>query len=177
MKLYDTKLPSVYLKPGQIYIAEKPTLVSTVLGSCLSATMFSRRFRIGAISHGLLPLCKHKKLCVGECHETYKYIDCSILMMIDKFHKHGIKSSEIEVKLFGGANVFISKDNNNGNMSIGTMNIKTALKIIRTVGLNMVTSDLGGSFGRKLYFYTHTGEVLLTRLKKKQEMMDLPGQL
>ena len=105
MKLYDTKLPNFYLKPGQVYIAETPTLVSTVLGSCISVTMFSSRFRIGAISHGMLPLCKSMNSCAGECHESFKYVDCSIQRMIKMFNTYGIKSGEIEVKLFGGADV------------------------------------------------------------------------
>ncbi|HDH11215.1 MAG TPA: chemotaxis protein CheD [Nitrospirae bacterium] len=174
MRPSETKLPNFYLKPGQIYIAEKPTLVSTVLGSCISVTMFNSRFKIGAISHGMLPLCKSMNSCAGECHESFKYVDCSIRRMIKMFNTYGIKSGEIEVKLFGGADVLGS--GNVGNiMSVGGMNIETALKMIRTKGLNIVISDVGGLCGRKIYFYTHTGEIFLKRLEKMGKI-DLPDQ-
>ena len=164
MKPYNTSLPSVYLKPGEIYIAERPTMVSTVLGSCVSVIMFSRRFRVGAISHGMLPLCRSINACAGQCREGFKYVDCSIRHMMERLNIYGIRSGEIEVKLFGGADIFGVRDVGS-SVSVGGLNIKTALEIIRTSGLNMVASDVGGHSGRKIYFYTHTGEVLLSRLK------------
>ncbi len=165
MKPFKTNLPSVYLKPGEIFIAERPTMVSTVLGSCVSVIMFSRRFRVGAISHGMLPLCRSLNKCAGQCHEGFKYVDCSIRHIMGRLDMYGIRSGEIEVKLFGGADVIGSRGVG-GSVSVGGMNIKTALEIIRTSGLNMVASDVGGHSGRKIYFYTHTGEVLLSRLKQ-----------
>jgi len=53
--LNDTDLDQVYLKPGELYIGEKPTKVITVLGSCVSITLFSKRLNIGAICHGRCP--------------------------------------------------------------------------------------------------------------------------
>ena len=41
--LHDADLEKVYLKPGELYIGEGPTKVITVLGSCVSVTLFSRR--------------------------------------------------------------------------------------------------------------------------------------
>ncbi|MGA2108628.1 MAG: hypothetical protein ABSH25_13400 [Syntrophorhabdales bacterium] len=45
----------VFLKPGEIYVGEEPAEISTILGSCVSVTMFSKRVRVGAICHALLP--------------------------------------------------------------------------------------------------------------------------
>ncbi len=49
------KLPVYYLRPGELHIADHPGIVTTVLGSCVSVTMFSRRREVGAICHGLMP--------------------------------------------------------------------------------------------------------------------------
>ena len=48
-------LARVYLKPGELHFATGPTVVSTVLGSCVSVTMFDRLSGAAAICHALLP--------------------------------------------------------------------------------------------------------------------------
>jgi chemotaxis protein CheD len=42
------KLLRFYLKPGEIHIADRPGIVTTVLGSCVSVTMYSPRLKTGA---------------------------------------------------------------------------------------------------------------------------------
>ena len=37
-------------------------------------------------------------------------------------------------------------------------------RILESHGLKLTVADVGGSQGRKIFFYTHTGEVLLKRL-------------
>jgi chemotaxis protein CheD len=163
------KLPVVYLKPGEMFFSEEPTVVITVLGSCLSVTMFSRRRKMGGICHGLLPQCNGDKECHGECIEGYKYVDCSIKKMVKIFDHHKVKRSDIEVKCFGGADMFSRQIERPGIVSIGKQNIMTAEKILKSEGLRSHAQDLGGLQGRKIFFYTHTGEVLLKRLKRGME--------
>jgi chemotaxis receptor (MCP) glutamine deamidase CheD len=45
----------VFLKPGELYIGKEPAVVSNILGSCVSITMFSERLGAGGICHALLP--------------------------------------------------------------------------------------------------------------------------
>lgn len=44
---------------------------------------------------------------------------------------------------------------------------------MKSEGLTLITRDVGGIQGRKIFFYTHTGEVLLKRLTKRQHYPDL----
>ncbi len=92
----DKDLPLVYLKPGEMHFSAEPAVVVTVLGSCLSVTMFCRRRKLGGICHGLLPKCgQQKKDCHGECLEGFKYVDCSIRRMVQLFSRHKVRRSEI----------------------------------------------------------------------------------
>jgi chemotaxis protein CheD len=166
MNLSEAKLPVVYLKPGELYIARRPTIVTTVLGSCISVTMFNRRLGIGAICHGLLPRCRDKKKCDDNCTEEFKYVGCSVRSMVEEFIMSGSKRNEIEVKVFGGADVFALKGVDRKSANIGKQNIKAALSVIRSEGLHLLTSDVGGVAGRKIFFNTQTGEVFLKRLKR-----------
>lgn len=47
--------PQVYLKPGELYIAQEPTIILTILGSCIGATFWNRRLGVGALCHAMLP--------------------------------------------------------------------------------------------------------------------------
>lgn len=168
MSPFATKLPVLYLKPAEMHIADSPSIVKTVLGSCVSITMFNRRLKVGAICHGMLPHCRRKAGCRDECAEGFKYVDYSIRQMLERFRSMGIGHREIEVKLFGGADMFATDAGE--RETVGVQNTKTALRIFEKERLTLRTSDTGGSQGRKLFFYTHTGEVFLKRLGSEREL-------
>ena len=165
---YDKTLPVVYLRPGEMYISKKPVVVSTVLGSCVSITMFHKTLRIGAICHGLMPVCNHTRgdNCRKTCPEPYKFIDCAFMYMKEKFQSLSMNQDEIEIKLFGGAEILVHNNHNPGQLSIGEKNIRTAMKLINQEGYTITASDTGGPVGRKLFFLAHEGDVFLKLLKK-----------
>jgi chemotaxis protein CheD len=165
MNLSDEGLPIIYLKPGEMHISGKPSIVVTVLGSCLSVTMFHRRAGLGAICHGLLPECGKKKSCNSVCADGFKFVDCSIKRMLKRFDVHDIKRGEIQIKCFGGADMFSVRPEMAGIVSVGKQNIVTARKMFENEGLTLHSIDVGGNQGRKILFYTHTGEVLLKRFQ------------
>lgn len=159
--LKSSNLPLVYLRPGEVSICEQPTKVVTVLGSCVSVTMFHRGSGLGAVCHSIFPSCRHRKLCGGACDEMFRYVDCSLLHMLFTFGERGIPRNEIEVKVFGGADTLASRRDN----TIGSQNVRIALHIIGLEKLKIAAADVGDSFGRKLIFFSNTGEVFLKRLK------------
>ncbi|MCX5812301.1 MAG: chemotaxis protein CheD [Proteobacteria bacterium] len=154
----------VFLKPGELYISDKPTIVSTILGSCIAVTIFNRRLKAGGICHAMLPRSSFTK-----GHHEFRYVDSSILYMLNKFETMGIRKDEMEIKLLGGADVI---DRMNESMaSIGQKNIEIALEVIRNENLQLKVSDIGGKLGRKVHFYTHTGKVLLKRINSVQSSL------
>ncbi len=165
MKPYKTDLPIIHLNAGEICITDKPTLVTTVLGSCVSVTMHCGRLKIGAICHGLLPSCGSD--CGQDCEDQLKYVDCSIEFMLKNMLRYGITKNELSIKLFGGGDVLLPKESAGKNKTVGKQNLQIAKEIFRKEGLTIVNSDVGGYRGRRIYFYTHTGEVLLRRLRKQ----------
>jgi chemotaxis protein CheD len=147
----------VFLKPGELYIGKEPTVISTILGSCLSITMFNARLGVGGICHALFPNeFKQKK------GKKSHYVDGSILYMLSEFEKIGVKRNEIEVKVFGGASI----NETAHRKTVGQANIEMALNILNGNDLKVLTYDFGGTSGRKIIFYTHTGRVLLKKIAK-----------
>ena len=49
------KLPTIFLKPGEVHFGRDPARVITVLGSCVSVIMYHRHTMIGAICHAVMP--------------------------------------------------------------------------------------------------------------------------
>ena len=45
----------VFLQPGEYAVCDASTRIRTVLGSCISMTLWSPLQRVGAMSHCLLP--------------------------------------------------------------------------------------------------------------------------
>ncbi len=155
----DDPVEKIFLKPGEICFSERPSIISTVLGSCISVTMFCPQRHIGAICHAVLPE-------EGSAGEAFRYVDSSILAMLKGFDRYGIPRSAIEVKLFGGADMLKGNSANGKDGSVGRKNIEIAMQVVERERLRLVASDLGGGHGRKIFFNTRTGEVLLKRLRR-----------
>ncbi len=149
------KTEKIYLKPGELFLSEKPSLVTTVLGSCVAVTMFSQKCKVAGICHALLPRSP-------SSGEAFRYVDTSIYYMLGKLQMLGAKKEEIEVKLFGGANVL---DYSNERSSVGQSNVEAAISIIKAEKLTMIACDVGGNRGRKIVFDTCRGRILLKRIK------------
>lgn len=158
MKPNLSDLPVVYLKPGELYFANNPTVVTTVLGSCVSVTMFNPANGVAAICHALLP--------EGPSEDVFRYVDSSILHMLEMFEAHGIRRSQLEVKMFGGSDMLGVKKGE--GLGIGKRNVEIARQVLSVEGLALLAADVGGARGRKLFFYTHTGEIFMKRLRKSE---------
>jgi chemotaxis protein CheD len=160
----EEELQVIYLKAGEMHYSDKPSLVITVLGSCLSVTMHDRRTGVGGICHGLLPVCSDQAHCPAGCSQGFRFVDCSIRQMLRLFENAGSRRRDMEVKCFGGADMFSRRIEKTCVVSVGRQNITTAEETLTREGLRIVKQDVGGLGGRKIFFYTHTGEVLLKRL-------------
>ena len=169
MKLPVNNLPVVYLHPGEIFYGNKPTLVTTVLGSCLSITMYSKKTKYSGISHCQLPFYNKFNINNVKCTEPYKYVDCTISKMLETFAKLNINKEDLEIKLFGGGDVIATRQERENPKTIGRQNIMAAIQTMNKYQLSITASDTGGKQGRKIFFVTNTGEIYLKRLKGNEE--------
>ncbi len=157
---------SLYLKPGEYYLGDRPIRITTVLGSCVAVSLYHRPSRLACICHVLAPACKPEVHCQDKCTQAYRYVNCMIPAMVRSFTTRGIASKEIETKLFGGASVIGEPCRSGDEESIGALNIAAARKAIDHLGLVIKIEDVGGCVGRKIVFDTSTGDILLKRLRR-----------
>jgi len=154
------ELPGVYLQPGELYLARSPSLLKTLLGSCVGVTFWSPRLGIGALCHGVLPRCPDGL----RDSESYRYVDFAICHLIRCLEGFGAVSGEVQVKVFGGADVLPVGGGRSWKATVGQQNCQTALEVLRRENYCVLTSDIGGLTGRTIQFDTGTGVVLVRRL-------------
>jgi chemotaxis protein CheD len=157
-------LPDVNLQPGELYLARSPGILRTILGSCVGVTFWSRRLGAGALCHGVLPRCPRDWPAGSDVAEGYRYVDFSIRYLAQQFDAIGACRRDIEVKVFGGADVLPVSQARQHRPTVGALNCKVATEVLAEEGFTVSASDVGGIRGRRIHFHTGTGEVLLHRL-------------
>ena len=155
-KLIASHSHNIYLKSGEVVVARKPVLVSTILGSCVAVTMYSPVYGVGAICHAMLP-------GNGDGDDDLRYVDTALLHIYRRIVEYGA-GRELVVKLFGGAQVLDAGEDTSSKRTVGEQNVARAKEILASLGLKIAANDTGGLQGRKLFFCTRDGDVFLRRL-------------
>ncbi|RDH85031.1 MAG: chemoreceptor glutamine deamidase CheD [endosymbiont of Galathealinum brachiosum] len=155
---------SAKILPGEYYVSMHGELISTVLGSCISACIRDKKMGIGGMNHFMLPMgCEDEH--AGKIHLTSatRYGNFAMEMLINEILKAGGSRKNLEVKLFGGGRVLSSMT----KMDIGKKNINFVHEYLEEEGLKIIAEDMGDIYPRKVLFFADTGKV---RVKKLQNM-------
>ena len=167
------ELPTIYLKPGEVHFGREPARVITVLGSCISVIMYHRHTMIGAICHAVMPSYIGTMRKRPSSKDMFQFVDSSMKWMLAQFEKIGIKSKDLEVKIFGGSEIFYDNKKYKSSISVGKKNIEAAMKTIQEQDLKLKAWNVGGNKGRKVIFYTDTGEVFTKFVNKMEPQVAL----
>jgi chemotaxis protein CheD len=159
----DAPLPEIYVQPGESHLVKEPAILCTLLGSCVGIAFLIPRLGIGALCHPMLPSCPAKPPANGSRTAGRRYVDFAINDLAMQFEALGARRDEVQVKLFGGADVLVVV-NEASRPTVGKLNSEAALRVLRDHGFQVVASSLGGLAGVNIRFNTETGEVLLKRL-------------
>jgi len=153
-------LPIINLPPGKLLITKQATIVSTILGSCVSLCLHSKKFGVGGICHGMLPR-QTKPTDAGH----FPYLDTVVPHMLETMaNRFGLAPSTLTVKLFGGASVIQTGLPTPDGLAIGQQNINAALAALARFGLTPEVQKTGGTKGYKIFFNTSTGEIFVRRI-------------
>ena len=138
----------VHIIQGDYCVGSEPSLVlSTVLGSCVSACLHDPKAGVGGMNHFLLP---------GEDGAPGKRADerygaYLMELLVNGLMQLGARRDRLQAKLFGGARVV------RGLSDIGMKNGEFAERFLRYEGIAIVGADLGGERGRRLQYWPASG--------------------
>lgn len=153
------------LKPGYIYLPEKPTVISTVLGSSVSVSLYDKKRKTGGMNHFLFPVAESRE------KTTALYGNIAVLTLIRMMIRKGSAPRHLEAQIFGGANnteVCIR--------DVGKQNHHIAKDMLRQKKIRIVSEDVGGELGRKIVFNTLTCEILTLKVERLRESDWYPYQ-
>ena len=146
--------PRIVLNPGDFHFGAAPLRLVTLLGSCVTVTLWHPRRRLGGMCHFQLP---SRPPLTGRELDGH-YADEAFALFNQAIFKHASQPHEYQAKLFGGGNMFPDAKS---TLNLGTHNIAMARELLRQRGIPLVTEHVGGAGHRKLIFDLSNGEVLL----------------
>jgi chemotaxis protein CheD len=146
---------TVILRPGDFHFGSGHTRISTLLGSCVSITLWHPRKRIGGMCHYMMSERKRPQ----DAPLDGRYADETFALFLQHVEQAGTRPSEYQAKLFGGANMF--KNGAGSGMDIGARNIEFAHRFLASRNIALIAEHIAGSGRRKLHFDIWSGDVWL----------------
>lgn len=144
--------------PGEYFVTEKDAVLVTVLGSCVAACIRDTESGIGGMNHFMLPDEGSREVISSSA----RYGTYAMEVLINHLLKLGARRNRLESKVFGGGAVLESLASSN----VGTRNAEFVLDYLKTEKIPIVAKDLLDSYPRKIYYFPHSGRVLVKKLHR-----------
>lgn len=152
----------IRIDQGSCYVTGSDAeMLSTVLGSCISACVRDTELHIGGMNHFLLPASEeaswtNKQGDIASAH--LRYGNFAMEQLINGILKRGGTRENLEIKIFGGGNVL------KGNGGVGHRNADFVEQYLRDEGYTVAAADLRGDLPRKIQYFPTTGRVQMKKL-------------
>ncbi len=153
---YRRRPSDVLLKPGEYFVGDEHHRIRTVLGSCVSVTLWCPARRIGAMSHYMLA-CR-PPTGPQDAEPSGRYGEDALALMLSELERRGVRRSQCEAKVFGGGQMF-SGVATSGQLDVGRRNGEAARLLLRAHGIALVSESLFGQGHRQILFDVATGHV------------------
>lgn len=153
----------VEIGPGEYYATAHGEPIATLLGSCVAACIFDPFRGVGGMNHFMLPASRANGPVYAD--EVGRYAMYAMERLVNEVLRLGAERGALRAKVFGGASLLGSIPT---AAQISEQNVLFAFEYLRSEGIPVVSSDIGGTGGRRLIFFPATGRVLLRRLKPKE---------
>ncbi len=147
-------MTDIYLNPGEHFAGDARHRVHTVLGSCVSITLWHPDRRVGAMSHFVLGRAAQPS--GGELDG--RYCADALTLMTQRLGAFGIDVRTCEAKLFGGGDMF-PEHSRPGDLAVGRRNGESARAMLEARGLAVASGSLFGVGHRRIVFDISTGDV------------------
>lgn len=157
-RYFDRKFESEAVKvlPGEYFVTATSVLMVTVLGSCVSACIRDREKGIGGMNHFMLADSGE----ASAVSSSARYGTYAMEILINHLLKMGARRGNLEAKVFGGGRVMATLSSS----QVGERNARFVKEFLKTEGIPTAAEDLLDVYPRKVYFFPHTGRVLVKKL-------------
>jgi chemotaxis protein CheD len=159
---WDNEREQVVAKilPGEFYMTKDSVVISTTLGSCVSACIWDDHVGIGGMNHFMLPLTEKDAHEIdwgqrGMSSDATRYGNFAMEYLINMILKNGGRKVNLRAKVFGGGKVLEKLSD------VGAKNIRFVLKYLQDENIPVESSDLGSFYPRKILFEPSSGRAFV----------------
>lgn len=151
----------VFLQPGDFHFGDADTRIRTLLGSCVSITLWHPRLLIGGMCHYMLPERPH-----GHQKELDgRYAEDAMQMFLREIRAAKTPPADYVVKMFGAGDMFPLIKRQHGTLhakagpqaGVPEKNRAAAYALVEKYGFKVHAEDLGGEGHRQILFDIWSG--------------------
>lgn len=154
------------IKPGEYHATGDTVIISTLLGSCVSACLYDPLAKISGMNHFLLSNRRYARNMPYYVTEAGRYGIYAMELLINEMLRLGAKRDSLRAKIFGGSSLFQSPDDVGNFFCVGSANVRFIKEFIAYEGIPLVAEDLGGDRGRAIYFCTGDFSVHVRKIQR-----------
>jgi len=151
---------SRFINPGEFYFGDANCQIHTLLGSCVSITLWHPVLKVGGMCHIVLPYSNDafKHMDNLGLPLSGRYSDTAMILFEKEANLRGTYLKEYQAKIFGGSNMLTSSKLHEGEQ-IGAKNIEAAKQKILEFGIPLLVEHVGGTGFRRIAFDVNSGDV------------------
>lgn len=158
----------VTLDPGEYYVADEEVVLTTLLGSCVSACLYDPYNKIVGMNHFLLS-SRHYARALPVCAtDAGRYGIHAMELLLNEMWKRGAGRGNLKAKAFGGSSMLKPVDSSTRNIyAVGEVNVRFIIEFLQNERIPLVASDLGGVTGRVIHFHSEDFSVYVRKIVAK----------
>ncbi len=147
----------ITLHVGGVHASAEPTVIKTLLGSCVAVCLWDERARVGGMNHFLLPDGRPD----GPRDEATRFGVHAMDCLVGEMLKLGADPRRVIAKVFGGASVLALAGTAG---SVPQANVAFVRAYLTREGVPVGATSVGGTLPRQIRFFTDTGKALVRRV-------------
>lgn len=160
----ELEISAVKLLPGEYYITAENMVLTTVLGSCVSACVRDSTAGVGGMNHFMLPDADPSS---RKTAAALRYGSYAMEVLLNELFKAGAKRERLEAKVFGGGAVLA----NMSMLNIGDRNADFVLRYLQMEQVRIAAQDLRGKLPRRINYFPVTGKVTVRKLRRQDDTL------
>ncbi len=146
---------------AEFAVARETGILSSLgMGSCIAIMLWDAGVQLGAMAHVLLP---HESLSRERGHPA-KFASTAVPLLLNELRLAGGFGRPV-AKIAGGASMFGALLAGGGGINMGERNIAATREALALAGIPLIAHDVGGDYGRSVYFDVATGEVRIVSIR------------
>jgi chemotaxis protein CheD len=171
------KKTSVHLHPGEYFASSgRVGIISTILGSCVSACIFDPVCNVFGMNHFLLSSKRYSRDLPYYETDAGRYGIQAMELLLNRMLSLGARRQNLKAKAFGGASILPSLSRPGNYLCVGEVNVRFIREFLKLEDIPLVSEDLGGNLGRIVRFHGNDFSVYVKKIQSSLRSKEISTQ-